>query len=201
METFFKIGPISFDLGDLVAFVTGIFIGLLIFLLLYLYAVIKSLNKGLSLRKVQEEDIDEEEIKWLIRDAQNQFKDKTARTEAGFGPHLLQVSTSLSKDIASKFFPQSKYPYLELSIDELLVLMRYVSNRFDELLSRKFLRPLRGITLSRLISLKDTKEKFDDNIIVKAGKKTTKVFSVFSKVINAVNPIYWVKSFGSYRSK
>jgi hypothetical protein len=67
------------------------------------------MNKGLKLRKTDEQDIDEEEIKWLIQDAIKLFKDKESREAAGYGKHLLEVNRELSVDIAKKFYPKSKY--------------------------------------------------------------------------------------------
>lgn len=193
MPSLFTIGFITFDWGSLLSFLVGIMFGATIFALFYLYAVIKGLNKGLKLRSVEEEDIDEEEIKWLIKDAQNQFKNKETRQKEGFGPLLLSTSKSLSKDVASKFFPKSKYPHLELSIDESLILMKYISERLDELLSRRILSMLRGITLTSLLQLKETKDRVDQNLIVKTGLKTSKVVSKVLSVVNVVNPVYWFK--------
>ena len=74
MNFYLNIGPIVIDLSTLISFLIGVSFGFFLLLLIYLYAVLKSLNKGLKLRKADETDIDEEEIKWLIQDGQAQFK-------------------------------------------------------------------------------------------------------------------------------
>ena len=68
MHIYLSIGPLNFDFSALISFIIGIGFGFLALLLIYLYAVIKSLNKGLKLRSADEQDIDEEEIKMLIKD-------------------------------------------------------------------------------------------------------------------------------------
>lgn len=189
------IGPITIDFGTLMSFFFGIFVGFLILLLIYLYAVLKSLNKGLRLRKTDEQDIDEEEIKWLIADGQAQFKDKQTRIEVGYAKHLGRIMRELSVDIAQKFYPKSKYPYLELTIDETLHLNHYITNRVDELLNSRILRLFRGVTLRRIIEANDMKSSIENSKIVKTAKKykVGEVTKATMTVLNAINPVYWIK--------
>lgn len=191
----FQLGPITIDIGWLLAFFTGVFTGILIVSLWYLVAVIASLNKSAKKRPADVEDIDEKEIKWLIDDAHKVFKDKEKRNAVGYGPHLLNTTLDLSKDIATKFYPKSKYPFLELTIDESILLMRYVSNRLNEFLDKPLLKMLKGFTLRRLMTLNDAKVKFDNNLIVKTTNKW-KVKQIWDKTfmaLNVINPIYWFK--------
>ncbi len=163
--------------------------------LIYLVAVVNSLNKEIKTKPVDEEDIDEKEIKWLIKDAHRQFKDKKLRDSVGFGPHLMNLSIELMHDISVKFYPQSRYPYLELTLDESLLLMKYISDRFNTLLEKPILKMFRGITLRRLVSLKDAKDKVDANLIVKTSNKLklNQLFKNTMMVLNIVNPVYWFR--------
>ena len=191
MNILASIGPITFDISSLISFIIGISFGFLLLFLIYIYAMIKSLNKGLKLKGVDEQDIDEEEIKWLIKDAQKQFKDKEQRTEIGYYKYLLEINKELSIDIAKKFYPKSKYPYLELTIDETLLLNHYITDRFQELLKGRILRLTRGLTLSKLVEMNELKEKVDNNPVVKAAKKYSGVTRAVIGIANIVNPVYW----------
>jgi hypothetical protein len=191
MNILASIGPITFDISSLISFIIGISFGFLLLFLIYIYAMIKSLNKGLKLKGVDEQDIDEEEIKWLIKDAQKQFKDKEQRTEIGYYKYLLEINKELSIDIAKKFYPKSKYPYLELTIDETLLLNHYITDRFQELLKGRILRLTRGLTLSKLVEMNEFKEKVDNNPVVKAAKKYSGVTRTVIGIANIVNPVYW----------
>lgn len=195
MNMFINFLVIEFNWSNFIAFFLGIGAGFLLLLLIYIYAVIKSINKKFNLHKVQEEDIDEEEIKWMIEDAQKQFKNKEIRSKEGFGTLLLRVNKELTYDIASKFYPDSKYPYLELTIDETILLNHYITDRLDELLSGKIFRLFRGMTIRRIVEIYDSKEKIEKNKIVKTAKKHRlgKIASSTMKVINAVNPFYWFR--------
>ena len=190
-----NLGFIEINVGWLITFFSGVLFGVTLLSLWYLVAVIASLNKGLRRAKVQEEDIDEKEIKWLIEDAHKIFKDKKIRNEVGYGPHLMKVALELSNDIATKFYPKSKYPYLELTLDETLILLKYVSDRFNNLLEKPVLKMFKGITLRRLITLNDAKTKIDNNLFVKASNKLklNDIFKQSMMVLNVVNPVYWFR--------
>ena len=189
------LGFIEINLGWLITFFSGVLFGVILLSLWYLVAVLASLNKGLKRARVQEEDIDEKEIKWLIEDAHKTFKDKRIRTEVGYGPHLINVALELGNDIATKFFPKSKYPYLELTLDESLVLLKYVSDRFNQLLDKPVLKMFKGITLRRLFTLNETKAKIDNNLIVKTSNKlkVNEIVKQSMMVLNVVNPLYWFR--------
>ncbi|MGE4320782.1 MAG: hypothetical protein AB7E61_04990 [Acholeplasmataceae bacterium] len=195
MLVLLDIGPFSLDFGILISFILGTSFGLLLFFLLYIYAVIRGLNKNSKFRSADETDIDEEEIKWLIKDAQEQFKNKDLRTQNGMYNHLSHILQELSVDISKKFYPNSKYPYLELTIDESLKLSHYITDRLDELLKGKILALTRGFTYSKIREMTELKTKVDQSVIGKAAKQ----YSTFSKAamatLNAVNPVYWVRKF------
>ncbi|MFA5526585.1 MAG: hypothetical protein WC992_07165, partial [Acholeplasmataceae bacterium] len=147
-------------------------------------------------RKVDEQDIDEEEIKWLIQDAIKLFKNKDERESVGYGKHLLEVNRELSMDIAKKFYPKSKYPYLELTVDETLMLNHYITDRFQELMqSSRILRLTRGWTLAKIVEMNEVKNKIEKNVVVKTAKKYKGVTKAAGAILNAVNPVYWVRRF------
>ncbi len=193
MNFLFNIGPIVIDMATLISFLIGVSFGFFLLLLIYLYAVLKSLNKGLKLRKADETDIDEEEIKWLIQDGQAQFKNRELRNEIGYAKLLQNITAELTDDISKKFYPKSKHPYLELTVDESLTLAHYITDRVEDLLQGKILRMTRGLTLAKIYELNQTKTKIDNNKFVKAARKYSKVTKTAVAVINAVNPVYWFR--------
>ena len=195
MNLLFSIGPINFDLSALISFVIGTIFGFTVLLLIYLYAVILSLNKNLRLKKADETDIDEEEIKLLIEDAQSQFKDKDTRVSVGYAKLLGEINKELAIDIAKKFYPKSKYPYLELTLDETMKLNHYITNRLEEVLEGRIFALVRGWTLAKLVEINDTKTRIEQTKIVKTAKKYSKVTSAAIQVVNAVNPVYWIRKF------
>lgn len=195
MIVLFSLGPINFDLSALLSFILGVVFGFILLLLIYIYALILSMNKNLRFRKADETDIDEEEIKLLIEDAQAQFKDKDERQAVGYAKLLGHINKELTIDIAKKFYPRSKYPYLELTIDETLQLNHYITDRLEELLKGKIFALVKGWTLAKIVELNDTKTKIEQNKIVKTARKYGKVTSTAIQVLNAVNPVYWIRKY------
>jgi hypothetical protein len=189
------IGGLTIDLGILISFLLGTSFGFILLFLLYIYAVVLGINKNSKFRKADETDIDEEEIKWLIQDAQEQFKNKELRLQEGIYDHLFHILRDLSVDISKKFYPYSKYPYLELTIDESLKLSHYITDRLDELLKGRILAMTRGFTFTKIKEMTEIKSKVDNSAVGKVAKQ----YSTFSKAafatLNAVNPVYWFRKF------
>lgn len=182
------------DWRYLIVFLTGIAFGFLFMLLVYLYSVIVSLRKKTKYKRHPVE-IDELEIELLIKDAQEQFKNKELRKEMGLFAYFKSVNLDLVTDIAKKYYPNSKYPLLELSVEESLELTNYISNRINEFLSARILAPLKRKTLAQIKGIYDVKVKVEETKIVKAGKKVgvAKIGKTALGVINAINPAYWIK--------
>ena len=93
------------------------------------------------------------------------------------------------------YYPDSKYPVYELSMEELLTLCTYISERLNTLLSGKVTKHFRKIRVSQIIQLLDLKKKVTDSKAVKAYNKyqIPKVSQTILSAINVFNPVYWVK--------
>ncbi len=185
----------QFDFKYLIVFLTGTLFGFFFLALVYLYTAILAVNHKNRKLKLNPPHVDELEISLLIKDAQKQFKNKTVRKEIGLAEHLKTVCLELSNDIAYKYYPKSKYPLLELTVEESLMLTHYIANRIDEFLNPKILSVLKRRTLSQIKYIYDSKVKFSESKIVKAAEEVQvkKVSKAVMGVLNAVNPAYWVK--------
>lgn len=183
------------ELGYLGIFFAGVIFGFMFLLMFYFYTILQAQRNKDFYKRAIEPDIDAEEIKLLIKDAQEQFKNKKDREAVGLVSHLRSISLELSKDIATKFYPSSKYPLLELTIQETLLLGHYITDRVDRLFDAKLLRIFRGKTLASLMSLYEVKEKVDDSAVMKVEKKfkVRKRIGEFFTAINIANPAYWIK--------
>lgn len=179
------------NLPTFATFGMGILMGFLIMLLLYILAAIKGMNKELKRRKVQESDVDINEVNWLIDEAKIRFKGLEKEKKQSTFTNVYNVGNNLAHNIASKFYPKSKKPLQELTVDEVLILTHYISDRIDELLSPKILKMFRGMTLKQILNLKNTGQKIVESKIYKTtmGAKLGKVW----QAVKVVNPFYWIK--------
>ncbi len=190
-----KIWIFNFDLSMLFSFLFGVAIGIAIFALIYLLLVVSSMHKKNYIVMTQVKDVNDEVILEMINETQKVFKDKKLQGEASTIGYASTLSTNLVRNIATAFFPKSKHPIYELSVDEVILLFVYVSKRVDEILDHRGLRFVRKIKISTFIGLGEVKKEIDDNPIIKTTKKykIKETFNAFKSVINVVNPIYWVR--------
>ena len=98
-------------------------------------------------------------------------------------------------EIAKLYYPKSEYPIYELSIDEMLVLTHYITNRVESLFKGKVLKSLKKIKISQIIKVLEIKKKIEENKIVKAANKVKlpTLYKATMSVLNIFNPGYWVK--------
>jgi len=191
----FKVGVLNFDISALIAFLIGIFFAAVLLLLFYLVMVLSSLKSRKYVVSEKDVTVTDEEIKEIIANAFLVFDDKDLRGANSLFKHTINICIDLVYDISRKFFPKSKRPFAELSIDEALMLLKYVSDRMNEILDRPFLRKFKKIRISTILSLNDVKTKIDSSALMKATKKykLKKVFKTALGIINLFNPVYWVR--------
>lgn len=198
MTIYLTIGPLTIDTSSIISFALGIFTGIFFVLIVYMYAVFRELRSQTKLQ-VENDDIDEEMILELIKDAQKQFKDKEARKKIGYATHLFNNCKTLALDISHMFYPHSKTPYLELTLDETILLNHYITNRVDELTNKPLLKLFRKYTLSTLYDFTKTSKKIKNNKVLKGAKEygLDEVYKASITALNAINPVFWIRKLGN----
>ncbi len=216
------IGIFKISILSIYTFIFGIAIGLAIASIIYLLYVLRQMNssKFKEMSKIKTKDYEfnpvamskKEKIKFdefktsldkqkqvcaLILEYEEIFNDKKLRkgyTNIEFAKYL---SYSLLKNIALIYNPNSKRPYLDITISDATNLLRYASKRMDEILDFNGLRILRRININTLRGTFTFYKKVYDLKAVKFiyKYKINKILFGFKVLINIINPIYWVKKF------
>lgn len=188
---------IQFNFSILISFLLGIVLGVIIAVLIYLILVLSTMNKNKKVFKPQVENVDSSEIIALIEEAKKEFKDERLRSDTPYVSYAIDISKKMIYEIAHKFYPKSKRPLFEISIDEAFMLFNYISNRLDELLDHKGLRFLKKFKISFIIGLYDVKEDLNENDIIKATKKykLKNAFNAAKNALNIINPVYWIRKY------
>ena len=188
---------IDFNIGSFIIFISGVIFGLLIFGLLYLYFTLRTLkDKKYYVESELENTIKEEEIKEIISSYQEKYLNQRKNDNKEVTSRVVKEALyGVIIDIASKYFPDSKRPLLELSIDELIMLMRYITNRVDNLLGYRGIKILRKIKLSTIMNIVDASLKVNNTKVVQTTKKykVGKIVKSSIGVLNILNPFYWIK--------
>lgn len=186
----------KFSFENLLTLFFGIVIGFLICLMIYLVFVFVSMKKGEKKYQAQKQEIDDERIARLIRSARNLFLEEYASESLGQKINAVKIiSWNLINDIAKTYYPKSSYPIYELSLDELIVLNHYITDRVDTIFKGPVLSPLKKVKIANILKLFEIKKKIDDSVAVKTVNKlkVPKILEATLAVLNIFNPAYWVK--------
>ncbi len=188
-----KLWIIDIDFGTILSFLIGIFLGAMIICAIYGIMVLSSVRNKTFLVKNESDDLTTTEVKEMILLAQKSFKDKALRGETKRIQHCMKLVGDLASGIASRFYPKSKYPLLELSVDEALMLVVYVEKRLEEIIDRPGLRLFKKIKVSTIYELTTKTNQVLDTKAFKAAKEVSNTVNTIKKVINIVNPAWWFR--------
>jgi hypothetical protein len=156
--------------------------------------VVSSFRKEEKNLIASEIKVDDEKIERLIRSAKNQFLEESASADMNQKlKDVRDISWNLINDIARVYFPKSNYPIYELSIDELMTLSHYITDRIDSLFKGPILKPLKKLRISYILKIIDTKKKIDESKAVKTASKFKTPWKATLSILNIFNPVYWVK--------
>lgn len=178
---------LPFDFSSLLVYLSGILSGFILACLIYFILVLLSIRKSKRIIKACEDNINEEDVRIMIQRAKDNYlllnnsKDVKIKETA-----FKETCFNLVNDIASKCFPKSKNPMLELSIDESLLLAKYIIQRIEELLSKKGLSLVKKISIAKIRDILVIKKKVDNNAIIKGVKKYSKITKIGITVANVI---------------
>ena len=188
--------PESIDFSSVLTFLLGLLSGAILMVLIYLLMVVLTLKKRTYIVETAVENISEEEVKQMIKRTQDKFLlERNDDNEEVKAKALQNGVYFLIQDIASRFYPKSNRPLAELTIDELILLDKYIVKRIEEIVDRPGIRMIKRMRLNTVIKIAQTKKKVDGNAIVKATKKYKfdKMWNFARAALNVINPVYWIK--------
>ncbi len=181
--------------GGIINFILGILSGFILFTLVYIYFSIRGKNSDMMLIRKPEVDVDEEKLKQIIIDKQKAFKSAYKKNQKNIGKTTFNLSYELIEEISSFYFPDSKYPMLELSVNEFITLNHYITDRIDGILEQPLLKNTRNIRITKIVRAYETKKAIEQKRLIKAAKsgavKTT--MKVTLGALNLFNPAYWFR--------
>ncbi len=177
---------LEIDFKTIIAFIIGIVIGLILFLILFvIFALISLGSKKIKLKNV-EENVYLDEIKELIYQAQKEYKDNSLRGNISKNKYLYNISNDLIYLIATKFYPNSKNPLLELSLNDTFILIDNIKIRLEEVLDRRGVRILKKFKVSTYLDVIFKNNNLTKNKDINKNKEN-------KKKLNVLNPAWWVR--------
>lgn len=185
----------SINWATLVSLLVGMVLGIVLFVLIYTLVTVNKLSDKKFTTKDINGSIPYEEVKIEIQDAQKEFLLRKSEEKAIKFEMIRDVTIKLIKSIAKKFYPDSIEPIAELTLEEIIILDRYIVSKFEELLDNRGFKPLQKVKISTIIKMINAKNTVENNKVVKGIQKSgvSKIVSGAYTVLNAINPVVWVK--------
>jgi hypothetical protein len=186
---------IEFDIRAIINFLLGVVTGfVLLFLTLLLIATV-SRKKRFKKRMLNKLPLEDHDVLELVEVKQNQLVDTVRLTDNAYFSVALDLSLELIEEIASHYFPESKYPIYEISIEELLELNRYITFRLETLMNGKIIKYFKNYRISSIVNMLNMKKAIDNSKAMKLSRKLKlqKVYNASMAVINYANPVYWFR--------
>lgn len=192
LSTFlFKLWIFEIDFSTIISFLIGIVMGFILLFLIYALLVISSMRSKEFVTKTENDDLTTQEVKDMVKDAQVSYKDKAIRKDTTRFSHCFNLSKELAYNIASRYYPKSKNPLLELSVNELTMLTNYITGRVDEILNRRGIRILRQTKLITIVELSTKAKEIEQSDAFKNTMKVGKVANKIKNVVSIINPLNW----------
>ncbi len=184
---------IEISFGGLVNFILGLIFGLILFTITYIYFLVRGKNIDMDAIHKSTQEVDEEALREIIITKQKAFK-KRYKAE-GYGKVIYDLSMELIESISKHYFPDSKHPMLELSLNEFIMLSHYITNRVDLILEQPLLKNARNIRVTNMVQAYEMKQRIDQQKIMKLVKSKTlqSTMKISLGAINILNPAYWFR--------
>lgn len=186
---------LQFELSTILNFLLGVLTGIILFFLFFLLFSTLNSKKRYRKRMLNQLPLEDHEVYELIEMKQNQLIETVRLTDNAYFKVAFDLSFELLEEIASHYFPQSRYPIYEITIEELIDLNRYITNRLEEMVNGKILRHFKNYRISSIVNMLHMKKAVDNSKIMKLSRKLkiSKFYNASRTVLNYANPIYWFR--------
>ena len=176
--------------------IAGIVIGFVICSTIYGILLMNSISKKEKEIENTKKDIDDDKINNIVEQIKNSYVEESEGLSVTSRFDILSKKIiEIVNKISSEYYPESKYPIYELTIEELILFMHYLSNRIGDIFDKPLLAPFKKISIAQIFKILDTKKKIEETKAAKAFKKANvgKVSSIIMGGLKYANPVYWVK--------
>ena len=186
---------IEINLAAIIAFFFGILSGMFLLFFIYVLSSLKAIKKRRIIVSKELKNINDEDIMNIIKLAKEEFHIKKKQHKSISFSDFREIIINLINQIAFRFYPKSKHPIAELSIDELILLDRYLVNQIDSFTSKKGIRLVKKVKISSIITIINTKNTIENTAVIKTIKKdkVDKIATAILDGLQVLNPVLWIR--------
>jgi len=177
------------------AFLFGMAAGIVLFSAIYVFYFVRGSSIDIEAIKRPKIEVDQQYLLDKIKGKQKEFKRNMKLGNEGLAKKTFDLSYELVEEISEFFFPESKYPMLELSVNEILNLIHYITNRVDELLDRPVIKNTKNMQVIKFMQMYDKKKQVEESKLYRAAQKAQvgKIMKYGGKIVGAINPVTWFR--------
>lgn len=186
---------IEIDTRAIINFLLGVATGFVLLFLTLVLLLTLSRKKRFKKRMLNKLALENHEVLELIEIKQEELINTVRLTDNAYFSVAMDLSLELLEEIASHYFPDSKYPIYEISVEELLELNRYITYRLDVLVNGPFLKLFKKARISSIVRMLNTKKAITNSKAMKLSRKLkiSKLYGASRAVLNYANPLYWFR--------
>ena len=184
---------IEFNFASIIAFLTGILSGAILLFLIYVFHVVRYLRKKDEIRVPFDASVNIATVQEISNKYQDKYKQIISKKSGIDFKLFKELNYDVMVEVASLYYPDSKNPLSELTINEIKELDHQLLDQVDKLLSKFGLKFLGDVKLSKLITLVNAKKTIEENVVVKKTKGLQRVSKLIWNTINIINPLMWIK--------
>ncbi|MBP5343409.1 hypothetical protein J6Y73_05740 [bacterium] len=178
---------------NIIAFFLGIVAGMTILFSIAMLIIARGKKKVKKTYIPTMEELSNEKVRELIANKQKDFIIAVEENDADYFKTCFSLTLELLHEISSYYFPNSKYPEYELTVNEASELIHYIVDQVINTLDRPLLKRLKDTKISTIVSGIEKGKKATKSKTFKAASEGAEVFKESRAIINTINPIYWFR--------
>ncbi len=192
---YLNILTLQIEFRDIRNFLLGLLTGFILLFLFIVFMFATGKRKKTHIRLMTTIPLDDNAVYDMIVQKQNLLSETVRLTDNAYFKVAFDLSLELAQEIARYYYPKSKYPLYELSIQELLDLNYYITKRIEEIINGKLIRHFKNNRIVTIVNILNTKKAIDNSKLMKLSRKYkfSKLYTVGRAVLNYANPIFWFR--------
>lgn len=163
--------PFEISFGGFPNFLLGMAAGFVFSVIFLIVFVIRGKRENLEKSRLPQQDFDSEQVKEIIRKKQELVKNQIEEKNGKIYNIVTDASYDLINEISRYCFPKSKYPSMELTVDEFLDLSRYISNRIDEMTDKPFIKYGKKVKVVRIVKMYEMQKSISESKFLEKVKQ------------------------------
>ena len=182
-----------FNLSNILAFILGMVAGMAILFSVVLIIISRGKKEVKKVYAPSMEELSKEKVRELIKNKQKDFIFEVEENDADYFKTVMSLTMELLHEISSYYYPDSKYPEYELTVNEAIELVRYIVDQINLVFEKPVIKHFKNKKISSIVSDIELGRKASKSKAMEAASKSSEAFGASRAILNTLNPVYWFR--------